>query len=192
MPYTYRIGWSKHNKYYYGVRYAKGCCPTDLWTKYFTSSKHVKKFSEKYGEPDILEIRRTFSCSKEAREREHKAIKRANLVENTSYLNYTNNRAIPTDKRKKFKDLPEETKREIKRRSREQALKMHKEGRITYQKPQDTTNYRRAALARWSNPDFKSKFIGQRWMFKGGKTKKISPSEWDLYLKNGWNFGRGG
>lgn len=29
--YTYLIGWSSHNKFYYGVRYAKGSNPNELW-----------------------------------------------------------------------------------------------------------------------------------------------------------------
>ena len=36
-PYTYLIGWSNLNKFYYGVRYGKGCHPSDLWVKYFGS-----------------------------------------------------------------------------------------------------------------------------------------------------------
>ena len=44
IPYTYIIGWSSLNKWYYGVRYAKNCKPEDLWKTYFTSSKHVKEF----------------------------------------------------------------------------------------------------------------------------------------------------
>ena len=30
-PYTYLIGWKDQEKYYYGVRFAKGCEPKDLW-----------------------------------------------------------------------------------------------------------------------------------------------------------------
>jgi hypothetical protein len=41
-PYTYLIGWSHLNKWYYGRRTAKGCHPSELWVKYFTSSKSVK------------------------------------------------------------------------------------------------------------------------------------------------------
>ena len=49
MSYTYLIGWTKYNIQYYGVRYAKGCHPDDLWKTYFTSSKYVKEFREKNG-----------------------------------------------------------------------------------------------------------------------------------------------
>jgi hypothetical protein len=61
LPYTYLIGWSKLNKWYYGSRYAKGCHPDDLWKTYFTSSKHVKQFRSEFGDPDIVQIRRTFT-----------------------------------------------------------------------------------------------------------------------------------
>lgn len=50
VPYTYLIGWSKLNKWYYGSRTAKNCHPSELWIKYFTSSKFVKEFRRLYGE----------------------------------------------------------------------------------------------------------------------------------------------
>jgi len=44
IPYTYLIGWTSTNKYYYGVRFAKNCNPSELFITYFTSSKHVKNY----------------------------------------------------------------------------------------------------------------------------------------------------
>ena len=58
-PYTYLLGWSEHNTWYYGVRYAKGCHPSDIWKKYFTSSKHVKNFVKMHGDPDVIEDRKS-------------------------------------------------------------------------------------------------------------------------------------
>jgi len=87
IPYTYLIGWSEHNKFYYGVRYAKNCNPTDLWSKYFTSSKYVKKFRETYGEPDIIQIRKTFIKASEAIEWEDKVIVRLKLWLREDFLN---------------------------------------------------------------------------------------------------------
>ena len=60
-PYCYIIGWRKHDKFYYGVRYANGCDPSDLWVKYFTSSKYVSECRSNWGEPDVIQIRQTFS-----------------------------------------------------------------------------------------------------------------------------------
>lgn len=85
--YTYLIGWSKHNKFYYGVRYAKNCHPNDLWKTYFTSSKYVAEFRKEHGEPDIIQIRKTFNDPKFARIWEHKVIKRSNIIRKSNFLN---------------------------------------------------------------------------------------------------------
>lgn len=42
MAYTYRIGWSKLNKHYYGVRYSKRSHPSDLWNKKVAKAKMKK------------------------------------------------------------------------------------------------------------------------------------------------------
>ena len=78
-PYCYLIGWSKQNKFYYGVRYGAGVSPEDLWVKYFTSSKHVKAFRELHGDPDIIQIRKTFIDESSATTWEMKVIRRMNM-----------------------------------------------------------------------------------------------------------------
>jgi hypothetical protein len=60
VPYTYIIGWSDHNKWYYGCQYSSKSHPQNLWTKYFTSSKSVFNFRKEYGEPDIVLVCETF------------------------------------------------------------------------------------------------------------------------------------
>jgi hypothetical protein len=87
QPYTYLIGWSKHSVFYYGVRYAKKCHPDDLWVTYFTSSKSVKTFRKEYGEPDIVEVRRTFDCYEKAILWEYKVLRRMKINDNDSFLN---------------------------------------------------------------------------------------------------------
>lgn len=86
-PYTYLIGWSKHNKFYYGVRYAKNCSPNDLWKTYFTSSKRVHNLRERIGEPDILQIRKKFTSKEKARLWEYKAIRRFGMISDKRFLN---------------------------------------------------------------------------------------------------------
>ncbi len=90
IPYTYLIGWSREKTYYYGVRFSKKCNPNELWKTYFTSSKCVKEFRKKYGEPDIIQVRKTFISSKLAREWEYKVIKRMKIVESDIWLNKSN------------------------------------------------------------------------------------------------------
>lgn len=89
IPYTYLIGWSNYNKYYYGVRFAKNCNPNDLWKTYFTSSDKVKKSRLEFGEPDIIEVRKTFIDTKSARLWESKVLRKMNAVSDQRWLNQT-------------------------------------------------------------------------------------------------------
>jgi hypothetical protein len=93
-PYTYLIGWSNQNKFYYGVRFAKNCNPEELMKSYFTSSKYVKQFIEINGLPDIIEIRKIFQTQNDARNWETKVLRRLNVVEEEKWLNKTNNKSI--------------------------------------------------------------------------------------------------
>lgn len=80
--YTYLIGWSKHNKWYYGVRYSKYSNPNELWITYFTSSNIVKSFRLKFGEPDVIQIRKTFNSPNKAKMWEHKVLTKMNIKQN--------------------------------------------------------------------------------------------------------------
>lgn len=93
-PYTYLIGWSTHEVYYYGVRYANGCEPSELWTTYFTSSKHVKEFAKNNGDPDIVSIRKTFNDVDSARIWETKCLRRLKAKDRLDFLNKTDNISI--------------------------------------------------------------------------------------------------
>lgn len=87
IPFTYLIGWSKLNTFYYGVRFAAGCSPSDLWIRYFTSSKHVKAFRKEHGEPDIIVIRKTFTNHTDARLYEGKVLRRMHVRSRADFLN---------------------------------------------------------------------------------------------------------
>jgi hypothetical protein len=79
IPYTYLIGWSTLNKWYYGVEYSKSSKisnPKNLWITYFTSSKSVQAFRKLYGEPDIIKIRKTFNTPESAIDWESKVLRR--------------------------------------------------------------------------------------------------------------------
>ena len=87
IPYTYLIGWKKLDKWYYGVRYRKGCHPSDLWQTYFTSSPIVKKFREEHGDPDVIQIRKTFRNPIQARLWEDQVHHRMDVVKSPRWLN---------------------------------------------------------------------------------------------------------
>ena len=94
-PFTYLIGWSKMNKFYYGVRYAAGCHPDELWTVYFTSSGLVKELRSEHGEPDIVNIRKTFDTVREARDWEERVLKRMKVVIREDFINQNDRMAPP-------------------------------------------------------------------------------------------------
>lgn len=89
--YTYLIGWSKLDIWYYGVRFSPKAKPEDLWNTYFTSSNSVKRFRKENGEPDVIQIRKSFVSAKKAREWETKVIIRMKLVESKRWLNQSDN-----------------------------------------------------------------------------------------------------
>ncbi len=95
MNYTYLIGWSVVDKWYYGLRDSKGVEPKDdLWILYKTSSKHVKSLVEESGEPDVVEIRKIFDSIEQAREWEHKVLRRLKVIKSDKWVNKTDNKAI--------------------------------------------------------------------------------------------------
>lgn len=87
QPYTYLIGWSDRDVWYYGVRFAKNCHPSELWVSYFTSSKYVSLFRDKHGEPDIVQIRRIFETAEQAVMWETKVLHRTNAIYEQKWLN---------------------------------------------------------------------------------------------------------
>jgi group I intron endonuclease len=90
-PYTYLIKHIPSNRCYYGVRFADGCDPSDLWKTYFTSSKRVKGLIRRYGKKSFsYEVRKTFDTPKQARVWEEKVLTRINAVKRKDFLNLGN------------------------------------------------------------------------------------------------------
>lgn len=88
LYYTYIIGWTEHNKFYYGSRTSAKCDPLDLWVTYFTSSKYVKRFRKEFGEPDIVEIDRIFTDVKTCLLYEEMFHRYANVVKDDMWINH--------------------------------------------------------------------------------------------------------
>lgn len=94
IPYTYLIGWSHLNKYYYGSEFSnsvhKIAHPNNLWTKYYTSSKIVKEMRILYGEPDIIQVRKTFTTAHAAHNWEYRVLTRLGAAKNDKFINQHN------------------------------------------------------------------------------------------------------
>ncbi len=91
IPYTYKLIFKPTNQYYYGVRWGEGCHPSDLWVKYFTSSKHIHKLIEEYGLDSFdCKIMKTFDNGKDAVKHENLVLKRVNARKNGKFINLAN------------------------------------------------------------------------------------------------------
>jgi hypothetical protein len=101
--FTYLIGWSAHNIWYYGRRTAFGCSPDDIWNTYFTSSEYVSIFRGQYGEPDIIQVRKVFGEDYQSCEQwETKVLTRINAAAREDFLNKHNNSATTTNRAPAF------------------------------------------------------------------------------------------
>lgn len=90
--YTYLIGWSDYNLFYYGSKFAKNSNPDKFWVTYFTSSKYVKQARQKFGEPDIIQIRKTFGeDSSKCYNWETKVLRRMKVKTNDLFINISEN-----------------------------------------------------------------------------------------------------
>lgn len=88
IPYTYYLINKITGEKYYGVRYASGCNPSELWCTYFSSSKYVKALIEMHGKDSFhYEVRRTFSSASSARNWEERVLRKLNVIHNDVWLN---------------------------------------------------------------------------------------------------------
>ena len=94
-PYTYLLYCKPINKFYYGVKWKKGCHPDTFWVDYFTSSDEVQLLRTIFGDSAFkFEIRKTFKSNKKAAVWESKVLQRMKVLENQDvWLNKTTNSA---------------------------------------------------------------------------------------------------
>lgn len=92
IPYTYLLKFIPTNQFYYGVRFAEGCHPNELFNTYFSSSKIVKRLIDEYGIKAFKwQIRRVFSSKILARNWEQQVLLRLHASSNPKWLNQSNN-----------------------------------------------------------------------------------------------------
>lgn len=91
IPFTYLLTHRPTGRRYYGVRYAKGCHPDQLWSLYYSSSKIVKLLIEKYGVDSFdYEIRKTFNTREAALDWEHRVLQRLKPYHKKEWINLHN------------------------------------------------------------------------------------------------------
>jgi hypothetical protein len=219
QPYCYLIGWSSTNKYYYGVRYAKSANPSDLWKKYFTSSKIVKLYRKKHGDPDIIQVRKIFQTAHEAVLFEQKVLRRLNVEKNDKWLNTKNSTtsvpimcpnstsfkkgSIPWNKGLKSNLSLEERKIKHGRKKTEEEKKKSSKKRKDWflENSERKEALRIKALNQFKNVQTQQKHlnnflkangnhVGTIWINDGTKSKRIDVHELDIYISSGWVKGR--
>lgn len=173
VPFTYLLGWSKLNRYYYGVRYAKDCHPIDLGVTYFSSSKYVKEFIRLNGLPDIIQVRKTFESKIKALSWEKRVIIRMKMIGNEKWLNkafynFTNleykRNTLPGSaagaakiRGRRYEDFmdPELVKERLEKKSK--YLKANPISKKGQKKPSD--NYKTGTTKQWLDPEARQRKI---------------------------------
>lgn len=153
VPYVYLIGWKNFDTWYCGVRYKKNCSPDDLWNTYFTSSKYVKRFVEQHGDPDYIEILKTFENIEDARLYEQHILKTNDVLNKPNWLN----RAIGGHFAGTRGPLSEETKQKISLANKGKKHGRHSEKSIQQQKETFKRNYSENRKTRFENRSKKQK-----------------------------------
>jgi len=174
IPYTYLIGWSKLDKWYYGSETSnikKIAHPSNLFTKYFTSSKHVKKFIKEHGMPDVIKIRKTFKTKYDALLWEQKFLIKIDAKNNPKFLNKSNNLSTEFyDIRNNYKKGLEKALEKLKGKTWEESLgpelaKIRKE------------QNRKSATDKWSNSEFKEIVTSTMKQNRKGNEKYINAAK---------------
>lgn len=188
MPYTYLIGWSQYRKFYYGSSYRKGCDPSDLWTKYFTSSKSVARLRAIYGEPDIIQIRRTFETAEQARRWEVKVLRRMNAVKREDFLNLRNPGGTGDDfLRSRGRVVWNKGKTGVQ-------INPYKgvTGRYTDEQRKIISIRTKESMAKMDKARYEKRDScnGRRWMNKDGRHKRVRVEDVSSFVDQGWMEGR--
>ncbi len=130
VPYTYLIKCIPENCFYYGVRYAKNCSPSDLWIKYFTSSKTIKKKIKQYGKNAFaFEIRKTFDNYQTAILWETRVLSKLKVLKRSDFYNKTTNKAFEPMYGDQNPSTKEKTKNKIRETLKTTAVRGNKHPR---------------------------------------------------------------
>ena len=95
LAYTYLIGWTKYDLWYYGLRYKniklKRTPEEDLWIHYKTSSTSVKHMRAFIGDPDYISVDKTFNSIGDAIDYENRILIEMDVSNNDEWLNRVSN-----------------------------------------------------------------------------------------------------
>lgn len=214
QPYTYLIKHIPTGKVYYGLRFAKGCHPGDLWVKYFTSSKDVQTMIAEYGKDSFTtEIRKVFIDPAAAVKWEITVLRRMKVLGRPDFINRnipgTTVRFVLSDETKAKMRKPKSVPR-TKEHSEKIAAQMrgisrganspdHRAniskgkkgknfGRVGENAPRYGTKKSTAEVEKMKQTKLAQQ---RRWLNNGTHSEFVLAEEIDIYLARGYNIGRG-
>lgn len=195
IPYCYLIGWSKLDRWYYGVEHgcvSKVANPENLWNSYFTSSEIVTRFRIENGEPDVVQVRKTFLTENAATEWEGKVLKRMKVVSSPKWLN--------AHDKKNFSG------KSLRGRSYEQIMGVEKAAELKQIRSEstrgkDNSNEKNPMFGKTHSAETRAlqsklqqgenhSMFGWNWVKNSTHSVKIHPSKLAEYLELGYTLGR--
>lgn len=190
--YTYLVGWSNLNKYYYGVRYSRKSNPNNFWKDYFTSSEYVKEYREKYGEPDIIQVRKEFDNPNDAMNWETRVLKRLLRSSNPKRNNWLNvcigqNEFSISDEC--IEKISKARRNYIMNRTDEQKQRDYESRKKAGANEESRKKISEKAKERFANPEYRKHFEDNVWNNEEYKNKlRESTTKWlsDPIEKEKW------
>lgn len=163
-----------------------------FWINYFTSSKLVENIRNKHGDPDIIQIRKTFNSAKDARLWEIKVISRMNIVKDKRFLNQRNpggldgfiKKAGSIPWNKGLIGVQSSPFKNVKNRYSTKELELI--SKRTKQAMNSDNIRQRYEEGLKSRDNCNNRF----WINKNGKHKRIKRYMLNFYLNDGWLKGR--
>lgn len=160
IPYTYLIGWTSLNLWYYGSKYGNGANPKTFWIEYFTSSNKVAYIRDKYGEPDVIQIRKTFKDAKSCTAWEYNVLKKI-LSPSNPNINIWINQNVGFGEFYKENNVPEylsyKRMEYLNSRTEDQKKRDYESRLKAAANPEGKRKISEKAKARYKDPEYKAK-----------------------------------
>lgn len=180
--YTYLVGWTELNKFYYGVRYSRKSNPENFWKDYFTSSEYVKEYREKYGEPDIIQVRKTFDNADDAILWEHKVLTKLLSQNNDNrgkWLNICVGQGTYSITDECIEKISERRRKYLENRTPEQEERDYKSKLKAANSDESKRKISEKAKERFSDPEYRKHFEENVWNNPEVKEKVLQKrNEW--------------
>lgn len=184
--YTYLVTHNETGKLYYGCRKST---TFDLWEKYFTSSKVIKRMLLLEGTQAFsVQLRQTFDSYQLARQWETNFLQRVQAVTNPKFFNQSVSGArVPT------KDSASEIQRRASISTHMKLRWKDPKFRALFTTPENKEHCRQMSKLRthWPKPRFKksppTSYYKKIMIIRNGKTKIIHQNQLSAYRKCGWS-----